>query len=92
MTRLGAAPLVADTSVLASEVEWAIRALGAVTLEDLLYRRLRTAWYVPTARESAVLPAAERMAALLGWSAARRQSEISGVRARLASELGFLAE
>jgi glycerol-3-phosphate dehydrogenase len=92
VTRLGTAALVANAPVLASEVEWGVRALGAVTLEDLLYRRLRTAWYVPSAREAAVLPAAEGMAALLGWSAGRRQSEISGFRARLASELDFLAE
>jgi glycerol-3-phosphate dehydrogenase len=92
VTRLGTSELVANTPVLAAEVEWGVRALGAVTLEDLLYRRLRTAWYVPSAREAAILPAAERMATLLGWSAERRQSEISGVRTRLASELGFLAE
>ncbi|MDH5265815.1 MAG: glycerol-3-phosphate dehydrogenase, partial [Betaproteobacteria bacterium] len=76
---------------LASEVEWGVRALGAVTLEDLLYRRLRTAWYVPSARAAAVLPAAERMAALLGWNAERREAEVSRVRARLASELDFQA-
>jgi len=92
VTRLGTSALVADAPVLASEVEWGVRALGAVTLEDLLYRRLRTAWYVPAAREAGVLPAAERMAKLLGWSAERRESEVSGVRARLASELAFLAE
>ena len=92
VTRLGTSALVADAPVLASEVEWAVRALGAVTLEDLLYRRLRTAWYVPSAREGAVLPAAERMAKLLGWSAERREGEVARVRARLASELAFLAE
>jgi glycerol-3-phosphate dehydrogenase len=91
VTRLGMTPLVAGTAVLASEVEWGVRALGAVTLEDLLYRRLRTAWYVPSARAAAVLPAAERMAVLLGWNAERREAEVSRVRARLASELDFQA-
>jgi glycerol-3-phosphate dehydrogenase len=92
VARLGTAPLVPGAPVLASEVEWAVRALGAVTLEDLLYRRLRTAWYVPEAREAAVEPAAERMAMLLGWSAERRRAEVERVRTRLASELAFLAE
>ena len=92
VTRLGTAALVPDAPVLASEVEWAVRELGAVTLEDLLYRRLRTAWYVPSAREAAVLPASERMAALLGWNDERRRSEALRVRARLAAELDFLAE
>ena len=92
VTRLGPAPLVAGAPVLASEVDWAVRELGAVTLEDLVYRRLRTAWYVPAARDAAVEPAAARMASLLGWDAGRRQTEIAQVRARLASELAFLAE
>jgi glycerol-3-phosphate dehydrogenase len=92
VTRLGTAALVAGAPLLASEVEWGVRALGAVTLEDLLYRRLRSAWYLPSAREAAVDPAAERMAALLGWSAERRERESAQVRARMASELAFLAE
>jgi glycerol-3-phosphate dehydrogenase len=90
--RFGTDALVPDAPVLVSEVEWGVRALGAVTLEDLVYRRLRTAWYVPSAREAAVVPAAERMGKLLGWSAERQQSEIARVRERLASELAFLAE
>ena len=57
--------------VLASEIEFAVRKEGAATLEDLLYRRLRTSLYAGSAREAAVLPAAERMARLLGWDAAR---------------------
>lgn len=90
--RFGSDALVADAPVLASEVEWGVRALGAVTLEDLLYRRLRTAWYVPSAREAAVAPAAERMGKLLGWSAERQQAEMARVHERLAAELAFLAE
>jgi glycerol-3-phosphate dehydrogenase len=92
VARLGTAPLVAGTPVLASEVEWAVRVLGAATLEDLLYRRLRTAWYVPAAREAAVEPAAEQMAMLLAWSPERRSAEVARARARLAADLRFLAE
>jgi len=91
VARLGTAPLVAGAPVLASEVEWAVRVEGAVTLEDLLYRRLRTAWYVPAANEAAIEPAAERMAKLLAWSPERRRTEIEQVRARLVADLGFLS-
>jgi glycerol-3-phosphate dehydrogenase len=91
VVRLGAAPLVPDSPVLASEVEWAVRVLGAATLEDLLYRRLRTVWYVPEARDAAVEPAAERMAVLLGWSPAQREAEVASVRARIGADLAALA-
>jgi glycerol-3-phosphate dehydrogenase len=92
VARLGTAPLVAGEPVLASEVEWGVRVEGAVTLEDLLYRRLRTAWYLPSAHEAAVEPAADRMAVLLAWSTDRRRLEIDRVRARSAEDLGFLRE
>jgi glycerol-3-phosphate dehydrogenase len=91
VARLGTAPLVAGAPLLAAEVEWGVRVLGALTLEDLLYRRLRTAWYVPAAREAAIEPAAERMATLLGWTPERRRAEVERVRSRLASDLAFLA-
>jgi glycerol-3-phosphate dehydrogenase len=75
--------------VLVSEIDFAVRREGAATLEDLLYRRLRTSLYAGSQREAAVLPAAERMAQLLGWDAARRHAEVRGVRARLAADLAF---
>jgi glycerol-3-phosphate dehydrogenase len=86
---LGAAPLVAGTPVLASEVDWGVRVEGAASVEDVIYRRIRTALFVPDAREASVAPVAERMAALLGWSPARKQAEIDHAGARLAADLGF---
>ena len=78
--------------VLESEIDFAVRREGAATLEDLLYRRLRTSLYAGSEREAAVLPAAERMAQLLGWDAARKQAEVRGVRAQLAADLAFRDE
>jgi glycerol-3-phosphate dehydrogenase len=78
--------------VLAGEIDFAVRKEGAATLEDLLYRRLRTSLYAGGARETAVAPAAERMAGLLGWDAARVQAEVRGVRARQAADLAFRDE
>ncbi len=78
--------------VLAGEIDFAVRKEGAARLEDLLYRRLRTSLYAGSAREAAVAPAAERMARLLGWDAARVQTEMRGVRAQLAADLAFRDE
>lgn len=91
IARLGSEPLVSGAPLLASEVEWAVRVEGAATLEDLLYRRLRSVWTVPETRATATEPASVRMAKLLGWSEERRREEVQRVSARLASELAFLA-
>jgi glycerol-3-phosphate dehydrogenase len=85
----GAEPLVDGAPVLAAEVEWAVRVEGAARLEDAVYRRLRTAHYVPEAREAAVEPIADRMAGLLGWTEEHRRQEVAEVRARLAADLAF---
>ena len=85
----GTAPLVPGAPVLACEVEHAVCALGAVTLTDVVYRRLRTALYVPSARESGIEPAAAILAGLLGWDDARRRAEVEATRARLAADLAF---
>jgi glycerol-3-phosphate dehydrogenase len=92
LARGGTQPLVEGAPVLASEVDWAVGVTAAASLEDVIYRRLRTAFFVPGAREESVAPAAERMAALLGWDAERTRDEIEGVSARLATDLAFLAE
>jgi glycerol-3-phosphate dehydrogenase len=89
LLRGGAAPLAPGVPVAAAEVDWAVTREAATHLEDVVYRRLRTAWFVPEARDAALEPAAARMAALLGWSQARRAAEVEAARARLASELDF---
>jgi len=90
VARAGVEPLVAGGSVLASEVEWGVLVEAAVTVEDVVYRRLRTAFGTQNTREASVAPIAHSMAKLLGWTEQRKQSEIAGVRARLASDLSFL--
>ena len=92
LARPGVEPLVAGALVLASEVDWAVRVEAAATLEDVVYRRLRTAFFAKTTREASVAPIAESMAALLGWSDERKAAEIGGVRARLAADLAFLRD
>lgn len=85
----GQAPLVTEHSVLAGEVDWAVQVEGAVSVEDVLYRRTRVALYLPDEREALVQPIAERMRDLLGWSPERVETEVTQVRARLASEISF---
>ncbi len=83
------APLSEVGALVAGEVEWGVAEEGAVHLRDLLYRRTGAALYEPEARETAVEPAADRMAALLGWSPEKRAEEIEDVRGRLAADLTF---
>jgi glycerol-3-phosphate dehydrogenase len=86
---LGPEPLAPGVPVLAGEVEFGVAREGACRLEDVHYRRTRVALYEPAAREAALAPAAARMAALLGWSDARRAEELARTRERLALDLDF---
>lgn len=89
---LGHQPIVPGGRVVAGEVEWAVQVDGALTLEDLIYRRTRAAWYTPAEREDLVTPAASLMGDLLGWDKARTAAETDAVRTRYASELEFKAD
>ena len=76
-------------STFAEEVDWAVDVEGARTLEDVIYRRLRAAWFLPDELEQAVDRVAARMAGKLGWDAATTDAEIRAVQSRLADELAF---
>jgi glycerol-3-phosphate dehydrogenase len=86
------APIAPGLALRAGEVDHALEVEAALTLEDVVYRRTRAALYDPAAREAMLEPAAERMAARLGWSAERRARELAAVRARLAADLAFRNE
>ena len=64
--------------------------LGAAGVSYLVYRRLRTAFYTEDTREASVVPIADAMAKLLGWTEERKREDIASVRARLAADLSFL--
>jgi glycerol-3-phosphate dehydrogenase len=85
----GAEPLAAGTLAVVGEVDWALSVEGAARLEDLLYRRTRSALYDVTDREAVVEPAAGCMARLLDWDDARRTEEVAAVRRRLERDLAF---
>ena len=87
---LGAAPLADDIPVVHGEVHWAIQQEHAATLEDMIYRRLRLP-ALALNPAAAVEPAADIMAAVLGWSAQERTEQLEIVRGLLAQDLAFQA-
>ncbi len=89
---LGGSPIAEGTAVISGEIEWAVTMEAALTLEDVVYRRTRAAWYLPTNREVLLAPIAARMADLLSWDNLQTEAEIASVRARFAYELAFQGE
>lgn len=84
---LGESPRAVSGSVFAEEVDWAIETDGAISLEDVIYRRLRSVWYEP-AELAELLPAvADRMAGRLDWSAKEQQRQRIAVEERIAFDL-----
>ncbi|UCE87012.1 MAG: glycerol-3-phosphate dehydrogenase/oxidase [Deltaproteobacteria bacterium] len=86
---MGPEPLVPGCELLAGEVDWAVAREGAVSVEDVVYRRSRTALYEPEERETVLEPIGTRMAAALGWSAEQTALHVAEARARMSAELGF---
>ena len=88
---LGTARVSTRSRMLSGEIDWAVHSEAAHRVEDVIYRRARVALYEVDPR-SAVEAVADRMQALLGWDARRRDDELSVVRNRLASDLAFGAD
>lgn len=86
---LGQRPTPLSPSVFVEEVVWAVQVEGAWTLEDVVYRRLRAAWFLPDEVEEVIAGAARIAAELLGWSEAEAAAQMAAVRNRLSEELLF---
>lgn len=84
--------LVDDAPVVGGEVDWAVKVEAATTLVDVVYRRLRVAWFAPRHRCELATAIAERMAALAGWSDERLTSELASVHSHFEDELAFLPQ
>ena len=87
--KLDASPLVPRSNFFKGEIQWAVEVEAAFHLEDLIYRRLRMAWFEPAEVESVLPEAAEAMAVLLAWDKDRIAKELDQTRARLRSDLAF---
>ncbi|WP_324716601.1 glycerol-3-phosphate dehydrogenase/oxidase [Carboxydochorda subterranea] len=77
-----ARPIVPGLPWLRAEVVFACRATMAVTLEDMLVRRLRVSLAAPGGGVPAAGPVAELMAEALGWSLERRRAELEHYQER----------
>lgn len=86
---LGSNPSPVSESVFAEEIAWAVNVEGAETLEDVVYRRLRAAWFLPMEVEGLMPRCASLMGSALGWTEGRVAEEIQRVRSRLSEELRF---
>lgn len=90
----GLDPVPGCPEVFCSELYWAFEVEGAVSLEDVVFRRLRLYYNfcIPTDRAVSRLKAiAEVCAQLQGWSVQRLEIELSVAMEALRSELGAVA-
>jgi len=75
--------------VFAGEVAWAVQVEGAVSLEDVVYRRLRLAHLEPVGLDRLVPHLGRLMAPLLRWDDDTERDEVAAVLARLDQDLAF---
>lgn len=81
----GAEEVVPASGVMSGEVDWAVTVEGAADLTDLVYRRLRLAWFHPGV-DALLEPLARRMGDLFAWSSDRITAEVAAVAARRRTE------
>jgi glycerol-3-phosphate dehydrogenase len=79
-------PLAGAPEYLAAEAVYAVRAEGALHLEDVLTRRTRISIETPHRGIESVEEAADLVAGVLGWDAETRSREVEHYRARVAAE------
>ncbi|MBV1904776.1 MAG: glycerol-3-phosphate dehydrogenase/oxidase [Pseudomonadales bacterium] len=89
---LGRQPVAESSCIFVGEIDWAITRESALTLEDVVYRRLRIVWYEPQELDLVLEPIALLMSRYLGWSDAERCQELVAVRKQMADERRFMSE
>ncbi len=88
---LGKTTLAPGSNAVTGEIAWAVRHEGAMTLEDVIYRRLRLPLYELNAERN-LEPVARSMANALGWDAAKTCSQLAQVRSRMHKDLAFVTD
>ena len=76
-------PIADSSRIFCGEVDWAMSHESAMTLEDMMYRRLRTVWFEPAEVDLVLEPIAERMASQLGWSKDEKDQQLEAVRKQI---------
>ncbi len=77
-------------TMILGQVRWAVSQEYAHTLEDVVYRRLRTPLYEPSLSARGLARMSEIMAEMLGWDETERLRQVDQTRSRLAADLQFL--
>src|SRR5581483_9332613 len=85
-------PVVAGRPEIWAEVAHAVEREMAMRLADVLVRRLRLFYTAPDQGLAAAEPVAERLAAALGWDAARCAEEVAAYRAAVVRSRAFARE
>ena len=79
-------PVSEGSSLVRGELLWSMEEEGALSLEDIIYRRTRAAFYRPLEVPKIIEPVAEIMAGFLNWSEDQRDSEVESVKTRFQSD------
>ncbi len=74
----------------AVEAEYAVKCEGALTLKDYWVRRSSRAWFNKDGGMDSLAPAADAMAAHLGWSEAERLEQIESCRRQRTDDMAIL--
>ncbi|MEX2326266.1 MAG: glycerol-3-phosphate dehydrogenase C-terminal domain-containing protein, partial [Pseudomonadales bacterium] len=85
----GPAP-IGESDMIEGEVIWAVENEGANSLEDLIYRRMRAAYYSPGQVGAILAPTADLLANALDWSVDEKERQIENTRARLVADLAMI--
>ncbi len=83
---LDPAPVCPQSYLVKGELLWAVEKEGATSLEDVIYRRTRAAYYRPHEVSGLVEEVSKVVAENLGWTEENRLSEIEAVRNRFAAD------
>ncbi len=75
-------PVCPGSYILKGELLWAVEKEGATSLEDVIYRRTRAAYYRPHEVNHIVEEASKVVGSDLGWSESYRLAEVESVKRR----------
>ena len=79
-------PITPSSRIFCGEVDWAMSHESAMTLEDMMYRRLRIVWFEPAEVDLVLEPVAQRMASRLGWSEEEKDRQLKTLRKRIETD------
>jgi len=88
-TVLGDRPTAITGAVFAEEITWAVEQESALSLEDVVYRRLRIPWFRPEETAAVAAAAVDMLAAEFSWSPAARQQNLDELLGRVGADLAF---